>query len=167
MSQRPNSAVLQFAPLGSVADIQRCFEFRAAIEPAAAALAAQRRDEAQLERLKEALEALDDAVLSGSVGADADFAFHRAIAEASGNSFFETTLTSLEDVVRSAISVNRNLSLLDPQARLALVQREHERIFEEIRSGDTAGGPAAAMKAHIEGARRRVFEGERSIQPQS
>ncbi len=159
--QRPNSAVLQFAPLGSIADIQRCFEFRAAIEPAAAALAAQRRSEAQLEGLQSALAALDAAVVAGDLGTEADFAFHRAVAEASGNAFFETTMNSLEEAAASAISVNRNLSLLRPHERLALVQREHERVFEEIRAGN-ASGAETAMRRHIEGARRRVFEGERA-----
>ena len=162
VKQQPNSAVLQFAPLGSIADIQRCFEFRAAIEPAAAALAASRRSEAELETLKAALDALDAAVKSGDLGTEADFAFHRAVAEASGNPFFETTLLSLEDATASAISVNRNLSLLAPHERLSLVQKEHERVFEEIEARN-AKGAEDAMRAHIEGARQRVFEGERVV----
>ncbi len=164
--RRPSSAVLRFAPLGSIADIQRCFEFRAAIEPPAAGLAAQRRDKDQLDRLSNALEALNAVVISGDVGVDADFAFHRAVAAASGNAFFETTLVSLEEVAKSAISVNRNLSLRDPKQRLALVQKEHERVFEEIRAGRPHGAEDA-MRRHIEGARRRVFEGEKAPPDQS
>jgi DNA-binding FadR family transcriptional regulator len=160
--QQPSSAMLQFAPLGSIADIQRCFEFRAAIEPAAAALAANRRSDAELAALKAALEALDAAVNAGDLGTEADFAFHRAVAEASGNPFFETTLSSLEEATASAISVNRNLSLLSPHERLLLVQKEHEQVFEEIRTRN-AKGAEDAMRAHIEGARRRVFEGERVV----
>ncbi len=159
VQKRPNAAVLRFAPLGSIADIQRCFEFRTAIEPAAAALAAVRRGRAEMTALREALDALDAAVASGALGTDADFAFHRAVAAASRNGFFETTLNSLEGAITSAIAVNRNLSLLDPQERLALVQREHERVFEEIEAG-RADGAEKAMRLHIEGARRRIFEGE-------
>lgn len=155
----PNTALLQFAPLGSIADMQRCFEFRAALEPRAAALAAVRRSKEDLALLRSALETLDAAVNSGAIGTDHDFAFHKAVAAASGNRFFEVTLSSLEEAISSAISVNRNLSLLDPQARLALVQREHERVFEEIEAGD-ADGAEAAMRLHIDGARRRVFDGD-------
>lgn len=157
--RRPSSAMLQFAPLGSIADIQRCFEFRAAVEPAAAALAANRRNQSELDALQSALEALDAAVMSRDLGAEADFAFHRAVAQASGNTFFETTLLSLEEAAASAISVNRNLSLRAPEERLARVQQEHERVFEQIqlRNSDAA---ESAMREHIEGARRRVFEGE-------
>lgn len=159
VQKRPNTAFLQFAPLGSIADMQRCFEFRAAIEPKAAGLAAIRRSSDDLKSLNVALQALDAAVTSGVIGTELDFAFHRAVAAASGNSFFEVTLSSLEDAISSAISVNRNLSLLDPQARLALVQREHERVFEQIKAGD-ATGAETAMRHHIDSARRRVFDGE-------
>lgn len=159
VQKRPNAAVLQFAPLGSIADIQRCFEFRAAIEPAAAHLAAMRRGPAELQALHDGLAALEAAVAGRAVGTEADFAFHRAVAEASGNAFFVTTLASLEDAVTSAMSVNRNLSLLDPKARLAVVQREHEEVYEEILAGRCEGAERA-MRRHIEGARRRIFEGE-------
>lgn len=156
--KKPNTPFLQFAPLGSIADMQRCFEFRAAVEPKAAALAALRRNEEDLDRLRTALEALGEAVLQGAIGTDLDFAFHRAVAVASGNSFFEVTLLSLEEAISAAIAVNRNLSLRDPAARLALVQREHERVFDAIAAGEP--DPAAeAMLAHIEGARHRVFDG--------
>lgn len=159
VKKRPNTAFLQFAPLGSVADMQRCFEFRAALEPKAAALAAVRRSKADLATLRKALDALARAVESGVIGTDLDFAFHKAVASASGNSFFEVTLSSLEEAISSAIAVNRNLSLLDPQTRLALVQREHENVFEAIDAGD-AEGAATAMRRHIENARRRVFDGD-------
>jgi len=162
VQKRPNTAFLQFAPLGSIADIQRCFEFRAAVEPKAAGLAAMRRGSDDLRALSAALQALDAAVASGAIGTELDFAFHKAVASASGNSFFEVTLSSLEAAISSAISVNRNLSLLDPQARLALVQREHERVFEQIEAGD-ASGAETAMRHHIESARRRVFDGEGGI----
>src|ERR671921_242876 len=37
--RRPDNAVLQFVPVGSIADIQRCFEFRVGLEGAAVARA--------------------------------------------------------------------------------------------------------------------------------
>lgn len=43
VQRRPDGAVLEFAPVGSIADSQRTFEFRAAIEGEAAHLAAKRR----------------------------------------------------------------------------------------------------------------------------
>jgi GntR family transcriptional repressor for pyruvate dehydrogenase complex len=43
VQRRPKDAVLDFAPIGSIADVQRTFEFRVAIEGEAALLAADRR----------------------------------------------------------------------------------------------------------------------------
>ncbi len=157
--KRPSAAVLKFAPLGSIADIQRCFEFRETIEPKAAALAAQRRSEEELDRLHNALKDLEDAASDGKLGAAADFAFHLAISQASGNAFFEATMGSLESAAAAAIAVNRSLSLMRPSDRLAVVQREHEDIFKMIRVMDSEGA-AASMRSHIEGARKRMFDGE-------
>lgn len=156
--RRPNDTMLRFAPIGSIADIQRCFEYRAAVEPVAAALAAERWDNEDLELLQNALEALDRAVAEGVVGEDADLAFHKAIALASGNRFFVATMESLEDPTRTAMFLNRNLSLLDPAERLLRVQAEHVEVHDAIisRKADAAHD---AMLRHIEAARRRVFEG--------
>ena len=48
--RRPEGEVLKFAPVESIADIQRTFEFRAAVEGEAAYIAAQRRSISDLER---------------------------------------------------------------------------------------------------------------------
>ena len=56
------------------------------------------------------------------------------------------------------MNLARNLSLLRPAARLRIVQDEHEVIVEAIEARDPAPG-ATAMEAHVENARRRVFEG--------
>ena len=41
VKRRPDSAILRFIPVSSIADVQRGFEFRAGLEGAAAALAAR------------------------------------------------------------------------------------------------------------------------------
>jgi len=156
--RRPDEAVLRFSPVGSIADIQRCFEFRVALEPHAAQLAAERRDENSLRRIAQALASLDKAVETGSLGVDADFEFHLAVALASENRFFLTTFTSLQEPARTGMSINRNLSLLNPAERLGLVQLEHVAVYEAIRLG-LADEAREAMLRHIENARRRVFEG--------
>ncbi|MCB1476392.1 MAG: FadR family transcriptional regulator, partial [Rhodobiaceae bacterium] len=105
--KRPTSALLRFAPIGSIADIQRCFEFRIAVEPMAARLAAARRDDTVLERIDATLRSLHEAIDKGTVDVEADFAFHKAVAEASGNTYFSTTLHSLEQSVKTAMLLNR------------------------------------------------------------
>jgi GntR family transcriptional regulator, transcriptional repressor for pyruvate dehydrogenase complex len=157
--KRPATALLRFAPIGSIADIQRCFEFRIAVEPMAARLAAARRDDAALEKIEATLRALGEAIRMGTLNIEADLAFHTAVAEASGNTYFSTTLRMLEESIRTAMLLNRQLSLHNPVQRINLVQAEHKAIFDVIAAGDEDAA-FAAMHMHIQDARRRVFDGD-------
>jgi GntR family transcriptional repressor for pyruvate dehydrogenase complex len=157
--QRPARAVLSFAPVASIADVQRCFEFRATFEGKAAGLAAQRRDAGALERIERAYDALEVVIATGEVGVDADFGFHVAVMQASGNHFFASTLAMLEDQIRTGMTVARNLSLQRQAMRLRQVQDEHLAIVDAIRGLDPARAEKAMIR-HIENARRRIFEGD-------
>jgi GntR family transcriptional regulator, transcriptional repressor for pyruvate dehydrogenase complex len=158
VQRRPDAAVLRFVPVGSIADIQRCFEFRVGLEGAAAALAAERWEEEDLAEIKAALQDLEECIRDGRLGVDADARFHRAIAQATHNPFHVSVQRSLEPHMAFGMNLARNLSLLRPATRLAIVQKEHELIVAatEARSGSRA---RIAMETHIENARRRVFEG--------
>ena len=158
VQRRPDAAVLRFVPVGSVADIQRCFEFRVGIEGAAAALAALRWEEEDLAEIRAALQDLDDCIREGRLGVEADARFHRAIAEATHNPFHVSVQRSLEPHVAFGMNLARNLSLLRPAARLRIVQDEHEVIVGAIEARDPEQA-RTAMETHIENARRRVFEG--------
>jgi DNA-binding FadR family transcriptional regulator len=56
------------------------------------------------------------------------------------------------------MNVARNLSLLQATSRLRLVQDEHVAIITAIEARD-ARAARAAMEAHIENARQRIFVG--------
>ncbi len=158
--RRPAANVFDFAPLSSIADVQRCFIFRIAIEGEAAALAARNHDPATLHRIEDILNQLDDIVAKGPqgrLGVDEDLAFHRAIAEATGNRFFVETLSSLKDQITIGISLNRNLSLIQPRNRILAGQQEHRDVFEAIAARDEKRA-RRKMRTHIENARKRVFE---------
>jgi GntR family transcriptional regulator, transcriptional repressor for pyruvate dehydrogenase complex len=154
----PAKNVYEFAPLESIADIQRCFVFRIAIEGEAAGLAARDRDAEGLRRVQHALAALDQIILGDELGVEEDIAFHRAVAEATGNRFFAETIAALRSQIAIGIRLNRNLSLVQPRTRIIGGQEEHRLVFEAIASQDEAGA-RQAMRQHIENARRRVFEG--------
>jgi DNA-binding FadR family transcriptional regulator len=158
--RRPAAPVCDFAPLTSVADIQRCFIFRIAVEGEAAALAARDHDSEGLRRIRDALELLDKIVEegTGTLGAEEDIAFHRTIAEATGNRFFTETLAALKSQIIVGVNINRNLSLIQPRNRIIKGQHEHRVVFEAIAVRDEAGA-RDAMRQHIENARKRVFEG--------
>lgn len=156
--RRPDRAISGFAPINSIADIQRCFLFRHALEGEAAALAARNHDAAAIGRLRRALEALELASAQHRIGTDEDFAFHYAVAEATGNHFFMSTLTAIREQIATGIDVNRNLTLTQSRERDVTVQNEHQAIYTAIAARDEAGA-WRAMRDHIEKARHRMFEG--------
>lgn len=158
VQRQPDQAVLSFAPVGSIADIQRTFEFRMAIEGEAAFLAAERRSAEQLARLRTSLDELDRCVREGELGVEADEDFHAIICAASDNHYFVSVRNSMHANIMTGLNLTRNLSLTKSAARLRLVQAEHEAIFEAIEKRD---GEAArrAMRSHIDNARKRVFIG--------
>lgn len=158
VTRRPDNAILRFAPIGSVADVQRCFEFRAELEGAAAALAAVRRDDEALAAVEQALQALDRCIEQAELGVEEDLAFHMAVCQASKNRFFISTLASVQAQIRFGMNLARNLSLTKPVRRLSLVQNEHRIIVQAIRRQDPQQA-RSAMMAHVTNARKRVFQG--------
>lgn len=158
VTKQPDAAVLQFAQMGSLADVQRCFEFRAGHEAAAAALAAERWQEDDLQRLVSTLRALDRCVKGGDVGITEDRLFHEAVALATRNEYYISIQVSLAGHVTTGMNVTRQLSLMRSPNRLQAVQSEHETIFEAIRQRDGEGAKLA-MHRHVLNARHRMFDG--------
>jgi DNA-binding FadR family transcriptional regulator len=76
------------------------FELRRVIEPAAAAMAAQRRSDAQLAAIDGALMAMEHHGLDTPEGQAADRDFHAALLDASGNETFATLASSIGAAVR-------------------------------------------------------------------
>jgi GntR family transcriptional regulator, transcriptional repressor for pyruvate dehydrogenase complex len=72
-------------------------EVRNTLEALAAELAAQRRDDADLKRMIEAVRAMDTAVSAGEAGIEGDRAFHAAILAAARNPVLSELLESLAE----------------------------------------------------------------------
>jgi len=158
VQQRPDKAMLQFAPVGSIADIQRTFEFRAIVEAEAAALAAERWTDSTLARITAANDAVEACLASGQLGAEEDQRLHLAICHAADNHYFAATLASMRPQILAGMNLARSLSLSHSDTRTRLVQDEHRALLAAISARD-ANGARRAMRAHIENARARVFEG--------
>lgn len=148
---------LAFQPVETIADLQRCYEFRLTIEPAAAALAATRRSEGQLSEIARFLALLRDATERRSHREDADFSFHLTITAASNNQYFETSMRALRDHIAVGMKFH-GLSLQAVRGGLDHVLEEHTAIFEAIRTGQ-AEAARLAMLNHVTGSRDRLFEG--------
>ncbi|MEO9337520.1 FadR/GntR family transcriptional regulator [Mesorhizobium sp. SB112] len=156
--RRPDANVLRFVEIGSVSDIQRCYDFRIGFEAASASLAARSWEQDELQELQASLSELEECIATKKLGVDADARFHRAVALATRNPYHIMVHNSLEQNVRVGMNLARNLSLLRPVARLQLVQQEHIEIFNAIeqRRPEEAG---ELMALHISSARKRMFDG--------
>lgn len=157
VTTRSEPKILAFQRLETIADLQRCYEFRLTIEPAAAALAAMRRSQAQLAEIAKFLDMLRDATERRNHREDADFSFHLAITDAANNQYFATSMRALKDHIAVGMKFHGQ-SLRSVRDGLDHVLEEHSAIFEAIRSGS---GEAAriAMLGHVTGSRDRLFEG--------
>lgn len=148
---------LAFQPLETIADLQRCYEFRLTIEPAAAAMAAKRHSAADLAEIDKLLQVMRDATERRSHREDADFGFHLAITAAANNQYFETSMRALKDHIAVGMKFH-GLSLQTVRGGLDHVLQEHDEIFRAISRGE-AETARAAMVAHVGGSRDRLFEG--------
>ena len=152
----PASAPVGFSPVETLADIQRCYEFRLTIETQAAALAAHRRDETALAGIAQALDLMRAATGSHQHREDADFAFHLAIAQASNNQYFEATFRALREHINVGMRLH-GVSLMTGGG-LEETLAEHNGLFDAISTGD--GSKACElMRAHLEHSRDRLFGG--------
>lgn len=156
--RQPDPAVLELAPVGSIADVQRCFEFRAGLEPIAAGLAALRWEAEDMEKIDICMAALERCVRNGIIGTDEDNRLHEAIAEATHNNYHSSIQRQLRQHILAGMNITRSLSLRRTQRRVQLVQDEHVAVVEAIRKRD-ADAASEHMRTHVLNARRRMFEG--------
>lgn len=147
-----------FSPVETLADIQRCYEFRLTIEAKAAALAAERRDGPAIDGIAEALDLMRVATGSHQHREDADFAFHLAIAQASNNQYFEATFRALRAHINIGMRLHGMSLMSGGDAALEETLAEHTGLFEAIATGDS-GKASALMTGHLEHSRDRLFGG--------
>jgi GntR family transcriptional regulator, transcriptional repressor for pyruvate dehydrogenase complex len=150
--------------LKSLHEILRIMELRMSVEIFAAGLAAERRSVGQLQRIAVALGKIDAAIARGETAISADFDFHRAIAKATGNPYFQNFLDYLGHYIipRQTLRIEQRDSGTQA-AYLRKVQGEHHAIHDAIAGGD-APAARAAMRAHLESSIERYsrFEAELS-----
>jgi len=135
--------------LSSIADVLEVMELRLAIEVEAAALAAERITPERLAPIGRALRAIESAIERGEGAVNEDFAFHRAIAAASGNPRFAELLEYLGRHVIPRQSIRVSVSTPQEQRQyLMRIQKEHGRIHAAIHDGQSADA-RKAMRTHL------------------
>lgn len=140
-------------------------EFRTAIECEAAALAAVRRSPGQLAALEAALGNFEAAGGNPAAALGFDYAFHHAVAEASGNPYLADALQNLGPAM-IAMPRQRLEATAVPGTDIGPVSVEHRAVLNAVAAGDALAA-AAAMRIHLAGSRRRLeaSAGERDQQP--
>lgn len=134
-------------------NIERLFELRSILETEAARLAATRRSAEQLAAIKAHLDRMggEEKWEDGSI--DADLAFHREVARATGNSYIHSFISFVCEQIRQTIYIARSTNPLHDLVRVNVA--EHVRIFEALRDRDPEAA-ADGMRAHIRGAAERA-----------
>ncbi|BBD96574.1 FadR family transcriptional regulator [Sphingobium amiense] len=124
--------------------VRDLFELRSIVEPAAARLAAQRRDRDDLKLMKDALAAMRRHTLATDAGRAADRDFHNAILNATRNDAIQVLSASIGAAVNWTTQYKQRARAL-PRNPIP----DHVRVYDAIAAGD-AQGAAEAMGALVD-----------------
>jgi DNA-binding FadR family transcriptional regulator len=118
--------------------VTNLFELRKMVEPEAAALAAQRRSQQQLNIMAEALDCMAKHTLLKEEGRAADQRFHSALIEASGNFFLGSLSSSISAAVTWTTIYKQRYQPLkrDPVP-------DHRKVYNAVAAGNTAAARRA------------------------
>src|SRR5882724_9737782 len=144
----PSNFQLEPNNIPTVLDVLAMLEFRISLESEAAALAAARRTEPQLQALRQALDEFQEAQRNGGNGAEKDFQFHLRIAEASGNRYFPDVVAhfGMSSIPRTRLTLFKSAE--DQAAFITMLSREHEQIYGAILCADPKLA-AKFMRIHL------------------
>jgi GntR family transcriptional repressor for pyruvate dehydrogenase complex len=150
--------------LRSLTEVLNVMQLRVAVEVEAAGIAAENRNTRAINELGRCLDIIDDAIRAGGAAVEEDFAFHFAIAAATGNPQFERFMRFLGSVIIPRQTVRVGMD--DPTERrsyLIHIQAEHRAIYAAIRDA-SAEDARRATREHLDHSRERyklLFEGSK------
>lgn len=142
-----------------IAFLRSLAEVRIGIEIEAAALAAERASPEQAAMLNDCVDKMAASESPGDF-ARHDLAFHKALAEASGNPFMASISALVEMALTAAFTISSPVN--DP-ASLAETVGVHRQIAEAVRDGDVAAARAAMRDAIAQGFARAAGQMEKSF----
>jgi DNA-binding FadR family transcriptional regulator len=141
--------------LQSLRAVLQVMELRTSIEIESAGLAAERGSVADIRRIAEAYDAIDEAIARGESAVDQDFAFHCRIAEATGNPQFLKFLEYLGRFIIPRQTIRIGIGTpAEQRAYLTTFQAEHRDILSAIRA-HAVRKARAAMRRHLMNSRKR------------
>lgn len=151
VSAEPQRAPFRIDPerMRSLETILNVMELRLGVEIESAGLGAERGSKADLRAIEAALKAMEEAIAANGSAVEEDIAFHRAIAEATGNPEFPRFLQFIGRHLiprRTVSGVPERMGGQRPY--LALIHEEHRRIYDAIAARDP-GAARQAMRRHL------------------
>jgi len=149
-----NSSLQLVFALDDATGVHDLFELRRIIDCEAAALAAERRTDDQLEEMSLAIAAMEETLPAHDEAfVLADLRFHLAIAEATGNRLILYSMQAARDVVRQALEQVVNVPR-SPESAIV----EHRAVLEAVtaRNPDWARN---AMRDHLQRVERDAEKG--------
>ena len=145
---------VEFDERSPLHEVLNVMELRTGVEIEAAGLAAERASPAQIRRIVDKFDAVQAAIDRGGSAVDEDFAFHCAIASATGNPQFKRFLEYLGRFIIPRRSMWKGEASVERRVQLGTFQKEHEQIVQAIKAGAVSQA-RAAMQRHLLNSRQR------------
>jgi GntR family transcriptional repressor for pyruvate dehydrogenase complex len=130
------------------ASITDLLEVRMGLECNAAAMAATRAVEKDLQFMEKSIEEMQKEVASGRLGTEADASFHMAIAYATNNPLQIFIMKNFYDFLFTGIKVNLEGLYVVP-GNIDIILEQHRAIYQAIRDHNPEAA-LRAMKQHID-----------------
>jgi GntR family transcriptional repressor for pyruvate dehydrogenase complex len=145
-----------YAVRSSLERLREANEMRRVIETGIARLAAERRDEAGLDAMKQGIADMHASLLEPAGFTEADILFHLGLAMATGNSMIRVQMEGLRSVQREVSELfSRRANRTDADWK-ATIER-HQAIYDAIVAGD-ADLAEQKIRAHFDAADIASFE---------
>lgn len=157
----PLKDLSRFASAKDIATILQSHDVRIALEAEAAALAASRRSDIQLDYIKNAQQTMREDYEASNLSIQSDYEFHLGIARATNNEIFVQLLENLHFGLKKTMAITQGLSRESVQSNLSPnrnieVLEEHQRIIDAIEVQDSEGA-RFAMRHHISKIKQRII----------
>lgn len=130
------------------ASLEELLEVRMGLECNSAALAARRADDTDISALEQSIAEMKEAADSGRLGAEADTAFHMALAYAAKNALNIMIMKNFYDYLFHGIKESR-IGLYEKPGNMEEIILQHQRILNAVKKREP-GQAFEVMKHHIE-----------------
>jgi len=155
-SEQRAKSHIEFPAISSIADLDSFLSFGEGFEGEAAATAARQRTPDQLDAIRVVFEQFSRHG-GAQEACDLDYAFHLAVAKASGNPFYVNGLESLREHIMFGIRLAWTFAGNEYDFS-QVISNQHRAILDAIADQD-AEAARAAMRTHLSWARSRLLTG--------